>query len=90
MDLEPFIFDPLPRPKDELASRPRGDGPVPNPRALGHWGQYFAFGAVGLPRFEQLNDWLATVGPSGPSCPYHPLLLARPCVDAADPMCHGY
>ena len=95
VDVERFILDPLPGAKDELASRPRGDGPLPNPRALSHWGQYFAFGeglqgAVGLPRFEQLDDWLAPVGPSGPGCPYHPLLLARPAPDAADPMCHVY
>ena len=30
--------------KDELASLPRGDWPLPNPRALSHWGKYFAFG----------------------------------------------
>ena len=54
--------------KDELVSRPRGDGPLPNPEGLQ--------GAVGLPRFEQLDDWLAPVGPSGPGCPYHPLQLA--------------
>ena len=30
------------------------------------------------------------MGPSGPGCPYHPLLLARPALDAADPMCHVY
>ena len=41
-------------------------------------------------RFEHLDDWLAPVGPSGPGCPYHPLLLARPALDAADPMCHVY
>ena len=95
VDVERFILDPLPGAKDELASRPRGDGPLPNPRAISHWGQYFAFGeglqgAVGLPRFEQPHDWLAPVGPSGPGCPYHPLLLARPALDAADPMCHVY
>ena len=95
VDVERFILDPLPGAKDELASRPRGDGPLPNPRAINHWGQYFAFGeglqgAVGLPPFEQLDDWLAPVGPSGPGCPYHPLLLARPALDAADPMCHVY
>ena len=27
------------------------------------------------------------MGPSGLGCPYHPLLLARPSLDAADPMC---
>ena len=95
VDVERFILDPLPGAKDELASQPRGDRPLPNPRALSHWGQYFAFGeglqgAVGLPRFEQLDDWLAPVGPSGPGCPYHPLLLARPALEAADPMCHVY
>ena len=68
VDVERFILDPVPGAKDELASPPRGDGPLPNPRALSHWGQYFAFGeglqgAVGLPRFEQLDDWLAPVGP---------------------------
>ena len=93
VDGERFILDPLPGAKDELASWPRGDGPLPNPRALSHWGQYFAFseglqGAVGMPRFEQLDK--APVGPSGPGCPYHPLLLARPALDAADPMCHVY
>ena len=87
--------DPLPGAKDELASWPRGDGPLPNPRALIHWGQYFAFGeglqgAVGLPRFEQLDDWVAPVGPPGPGYPYHPLMLARPALDATDPMCHVY
>ena len=60
MDVERFILGPLPRAKDELVSRPRGHGRLPNPRALGHWGQYFAIyevlqGAVGLPRFEQLD-----------------------------------
>ena len=30
------------------------------------------------------------MGPSGPGCPYHPLLFARPSLDAADPMCHVY
>ena len=43
-----------------------------------------------MPRFEQLDDWLAPVGPSAPGCKYHPLLLARPALDAADPMCHVY
>ena len=95
VDVERFIVDPLLGAKDELVSRPRGDGPLPNPKALIHRGQYFAFGeglqgAAGLPRFEQLDDWLASVGPSSPSCPYHPLLLARPSLDAADPMCHVY
>ena len=47
-------------------------------------------GAIGLPRHEQLDDWLAPVGPSGPGCPYHPMLLAKPAVDDADPMCHVY
>ena len=93
VDVERFIPEPLPRAKDELASR--GDGPLPNSRALGHWAQYFAFGeglqaAVGLPRFERLDAWLAPVGPSGRGCPYHPLLLATPALDAADPMCHVY
>ena len=95
MELEPFILDPLPGGKDELATRPRGDWPLPNPRAISHWGHYFGFGeglqgAVGLPRFEQLDDSLAPVGPSGPGCPYHSLLLARPALDAADRMCHVY
>ena len=36
VDVERFIVDPLQWAKDELASRPRGDGPLPNPRALGH------------------------------------------------------
>ena len=95
MDVERFILDPLPRAKDELASRPWGDGPLPNPRALSNWGQYFAFGegllgAVGLPGFEKLDNWLAPVGPSSSGCPYHPLLLARPALDVADPMCHVY
>ena len=68
VDVGRFILDPLPGAKDELASRPRGDGPLPNHKALSHWGQYFAFveglqGAVGLPQFEQLDDWLAPVGP---------------------------
>ena len=68
--VEQFILDPLPGAKDKLASRPRGDGPLPNPWALSHWGQYFAFGeglqgAVGLPRFERLDDWLVPVGPRG-------------------------
>ena len=31
VDVERFILDPLPGAKDELASRPRGDGPLPNP-----------------------------------------------------------
>ena len=31
VDVERFILDPLPGVKDELASRPRGDGPLPNP-----------------------------------------------------------
>ena len=80
VDVERFILDPL---------------PLPNPRALNHWGQYFAFGeglqgAVSLPQFEQLDDWLAPVGQSGPGCPYHSLLLAKPALDAADPMCHVY
>ena len=94
VDVEQFILDPLPGAKDELASRPRGDGPLPNPRGLSHWGQHFTFGkrlqAVGLLRFEMLADWLAPVVPSRPGCPYHPLLLARPAPDAADPMCHVY
>ena len=95
LDVDRFIFDPLPRAKDELASRPRGEGPLPNPKALSHWGQDFAFGeglqgAVGLPRFEQLDDLAALVRPSGPGCPYHPLLLARPAQDAAYPMCNVY
>ena len=30
------------------------------------------------------------MGPLGPGCPYHPLLLARPALDAADPTCHVY
>ena len=69
VDVERFILDPLPGAKEELVSRPRGGGPLPNPRAISHWGQYFAFGkglqgAVGLPRQEQLDDWLAPVGPS--------------------------
>ena len=93
--VEQFILDPLPGAKDELASRPWGDGPLPDPGALCHWGQYFAFGeglqgVVGLPRFEQMDNYLAPVGPSGPGCPYHLLLLARPSVDAADPMYHVY
>ena len=83
VDVERFILDPLPGAKCELASRPRGDRPLPNPGAFSHWGQYFAFGkglqgTVSRPQFEQLDDWLAPVGPSGPGCPYHPLLLARP------------
>ena len=94
-DVERFILDALPRAKDELPSQPRGDGPLPNPTALSHSGQPLAFGeglqgAVGLPRFEQLDDWLAPVGPSGPGCPYYPLLLARPSLDATDPRCHVY
>ena len=36
VDVERFILDPLPGAKDELASRPRGDGPLPNPRAISH------------------------------------------------------
>ena len=61
VDVERFILDPLAGAEDELASRQRGDRPLPNPRALSHWGQHFAFGeglqgAVGLPRFEQLDD----------------------------------
>ena len=81
--------------KEELVSRPWGGGPLPNPRAINHWGQYFAFGkglqgAVGLQRQKQLDDWLAPVGPSGPGCPYHPLLPARPALDDADPMCRVY
>ena len=36
VDMERFILDPLPGAKDELASRPQGDGPRPNPRALSH------------------------------------------------------
>ena len=68
VDVERFILDRLPGTKDELPSRPRGDGVLPNPGDLSHWGQYFAFGeemqgAVGLPRFEQLDDWLDPVGP---------------------------
>ena len=95
VDVERFILDPLPGAKDELASRPRGDGPLPNPRSLSHWGQYFAFGeglqgAVSLLRFEQLDDWPAPLGPSGPGCPYHPLLLARRALDATEPMCPVY
>ena len=38
-----------------------------------------------------LSSWTTgPVGPSRPGCPYHPLLLARPTLDAADPMCHVY
>ena len=93
VDVERFILDPLPAAKNELASRPRGDGPLPNPRALSHWGQYFAFGqglqgAVGLPRFEQLDDWLVLWSVT-PRLPIPPL-LGRPALDAADPMCHVY
>ena len=36
VDVERFILDPLPGAKDEMASRPQGDGPLPNPRALSH------------------------------------------------------
>ena len=46
--------------------------------------------AVGLPQFEQLDDWLAPVGLSGRGCPYHRLLMAGPAFDATDPMCHLY
>ena len=65
VDVEGFILDPLPGAKDELASRPQGDGPLPNPRAISHWGQYFAFGeglqgAVGLPR---LSSWTTSWPP---------------------------
>ena len=95
VDVERFILDPLPGAKDELGSRPRENEPLPNPMAIPHWGQYFAFGeglggAVGLPRQEQLDDWLGPVGLLGPGCPYHPLLLATPSLDVADPMCHVY
>ena len=86
VDVERFILDPLLGAKDELPSRPRGDGPLPNPQAISHWGPYFAFGeglqgAVGLPRFEP-------VGPSGPGCPYHPLLLVRPALDGMAAQVH--
>ena len=90
--LERFILDPRLRAKEQLVSRPRRGGPLPNTKAISHWGQYFAFGkglqgAVGLPRHEQPDEWLA---PIGPGCPYHPLLLARPALDDAHPMCHVY
>ena len=67
VDVERLILDPLPGANNELASQPRGDGPLPNRRALSHWGQFFAFseelqGAVGVRRFEQLDDWLTPVG----------------------------
>ena len=80
--MEQFILDPQRGAKEELVSRPRGDGLLPNSRAIGYWRHYFAFGKgkkgeVGLPRQEQLDDWLAPMGPSGPACSYHPRLPSQ-------------
>ena len=37
VDVEPFIFDPLQGPKEELVSKPWGGGPLPaNPKAINH------------------------------------------------------
>ena len=38
VDVERLTLDPLPGAKDDLRSRPRGDGLLPNPRALTHCG----------------------------------------------------
>ena len=95
MDVERFILDPLPAAKEEFFSWPRGGGPLPNSKAISNRGHHFAFGkglqgAVCLPQQEQLYDWRAPVGPSSTGCPYHPVLLARPALDDANPMCHVY
>ena len=93
MGVQQFILDPVPGAKEELVSRLRVSGPLPNPKAIRHWGQNFPFGkgvqgSVGIPRLVQLDDWLAPLGPSCPRCPYHPLLMARPALRDTDPMCH--
>ena len=67
------------------------DGPLPNPKALSHWGKYFAFGeglqgAVGLPRFEHHDDKLALWARQAPAAhttrccsPGLPWTLPTPC-----------
>ena len=91
VDIEQFILDPLPGAKEELVSRPRGGGPLPNPRAISHWGQYFAFGKGLQARLacRGRSSWMtgsplwvrqAPAAPTGHCCwPGRPWTTPTPC-----------